>query len=499
MAAVTTGEPLGADPRDPLGLRDDAPLLDAWLSFGETLRAGGATPFTIPGHKQRTDLVGDVVVGDVPLFGGLDTVKQTGGLLAEAQRRAAVLWGVDWCRFSVGGSTHGNQALALALGAPGREVVVSRTLHRSLLLGIVLAGLRPVWVRPLTDARTGLPTAVPAGAVEAALAAHPDACAVVLGDPSYVGTVGDVAAQADVAHAAGVPLVVDAAWAAHFGFSPATPPHALAAGADAMVTSAHKTLPSWSQAAIVLARTARSGGRLDPGRLDRGFDAGSTTSPAGAVLASTDAARALLARHGADLVGGLCGLVREARDRLAAVPGLAVLDDRPGDGIRVDPAKLVILLAGTGAHGHAVEGDLRAAGIALEMADRDVLVPMVTVADDAASVARLLDAVEESVERHRGPARPVAPSPAWTVEPATVTDPRTAFFAPHETVPADLAVGRVCAELVAPYPPGVPVLAPGEKVTASALAALRAVRDDGGRIADAADPTLATLQVLAGR
>ncbi len=488
------------DSRDPLGLRADAPLLDGWLRFDDAVRAGAVTPFTIPGHKQRTHLVGDVVRGDVPLFAGVDTMKQTGGLLAEAERRAAALWGVDWCRISVGGATHGNQAVALALGRPGQEVVVSRTLHRSLLLGMVLAGLRPVWVRPAMDAATGLPAAVPVDAVRAALAAHPGACAVVLGDPSYVGTVGDVAGHAAVAHAAGVPLVVDAAWAAHFGFSPATPRHALADGADAVVTSAHKTLPAWSQAAFVLARTTRAGGLLDPDRLERGFEATHTTSPAGAVLASADASRALLERHGPDLVERLVALVRGARDRLAAVPGLAVLDDRPDDHpdgpLRVDPAKLVVLLAGTGAHGHAVEADLLATGMTLEMADRDVLVPMVTLSDDATTVGRLVDALVAAVGRHRGAPRTVTPSPAWTVEPATATDPRTAFFARHETVPADAAVGRVSAELVAPYPPGVPVLAPGETVTAPALEALRATLADGGRIAYAADPTLATLQVV---
>ncbi|HET8927955.1 MAG TPA: ornithine decarboxylase, partial [Microbacterium sp.] len=164
--------------------------------------------------------------------------------------------------------------------------------------------------------------------------------------------------------------------------------------------------------------------------------------------------------------------------------------------LAVDPAKLVVLLAGTGAHGHAVERDLLAAGIPLEMADRDVLVPMVTVADDADSVTRLVDGIAAAVERHRGEPRRVEPSPAWTVEAETAVDPRTAFFAAHETVGADVAIGRVCAELIAPYPPGVPVLAPGEVVTAEALAALRAVRADGGRIAYAADPTLQTLQVL---
>ena len=128
------------DPRDPRGLRADAPLLDAWLRFTAQARAGELTPMSVPGHKQRQDLAGAVVAADVPLYGGLDTIKHADVLLAEAERRAARLWGADWCRFSVAGSTHGNQALALAVGSPGQEVVVTRCLHRSLLLGLVLAG-----------------------------------------------------------------------------------------------------------------------------------------------------------------------------------------------------------------------------------------------------------------------------------------------------------------------------------------------------------------------
>jgi lysine decarboxylase len=489
------------DPRDPLGLAADAPLLDGWLRFSAAVGAGTMTPFTIPGHKQRTHLVGDVVRGDVPLYAGLDTMKQDGGLLTLAEQRAAAAWGVDWCRLSVGGATHANQAAVLALGRPGQDVVITRTLHRSLLLGIVMAGLRPVWVRPEIDPVTGLPGAVPVSAVEAALAAHPGACGVVLGDPSYAGTRSDVAALAAAAHAAGVPLVVDAAWAAHFGFSPAVPPHALALGADALITSAHKTLPAWSQGALLLARTRQSGGLLDPGRLERGFDATHTTSPAGAILASTDAARALLQHHGAGLIGRLVELVRGARERLAAVPGLAVMDGRPAGHpagpLPVDPAKLVVLLAGTGAHGHAVEAELLAAGMPLEMADRDVLVPMVTLSDDESSVTRLVDTLAAAIGKHRGEPRAIATAAAWTVEPVTATDPRSAFFARHETVTAADAVGRVSVELIAPYPPGVPVLAPGEVISAAALSALQAALADGGRIAYAADPTLATVQVLA--
>ena len=481
---TNTGAP---DPRDPRGLRTDAPLLDAWLNFTGQVEAGLLTPMCVPGHKQRQDLVGSVVAGDAPLYGALAPIKRADALRIDAEGRAARLWGADWCRFSVAGSTHGNQALALAVGKPGDYAVITRTLHRSLLLGLVLAGLRPVWVRPEVDPASGLPGPVAVETVRAALAAHPGACGVFLGDPSYVGTIGDLAGHAAVAHEAGVPLVVDAAWAAHMGFHPDLPQHALAAGADAMVTSAHKALPAYSQGALVFARTER----FDLARLDRAFEATHTTSPTGSIMASIDAARALLERDGKELCARLLSCVAAARQRLREVPGLDVLDG-PG----VEPTKLVVLLAGTGAHGNAVEQDLIAAGMPVEMADRDTIIPIPTLADDADTVAAFIETLIVSVERHRSAPRVPVAAAAWTVVPETVLAPRDAFFAPNETVSAAAAVGRVSAELIAPYPPGVPVLAPGELITADALDALREVRADGGRIAYAADPTLATFQVI---
>jgi lysine decarboxylase len=310
---------------------------------------------------------------------------------------------------------------------------------------------------------------------------------VFLGDPSYVGTTGDLAGHAAAAHEAGVPLLVDAAWAAHLGFHPGLPPHAIAAGADAMVTSAHKALPAYSQGALVLART----GRLDPARLNRAFEATHTTSPTGSIMASIDAARALLARDGEALCGRLLRSVAAARARLREVPGLGVLEG-PG----VEPTKLIVLLAGTGANGYAVEADLVAQGLPMEMADRDVLGPIPTIADDEARVEAFTSALIDTIERHRGAPRQVEPAAAWTVAPQTILPPREAFFAPNETVPAAAAIGRVSAELVAPYPPGVPVLAPGELITSAAVAALLEVAADGGRIAYAADPSLATFQVI---
>ncbi len=477
------------NPEDPLGLRDDAPLLDGWLAY----RASSPVPFGTPGHKQRLDLVGAVVRDDIPLYGGVDTIRQQAGAIAEADRRLARAWGADWGRISVGGSTHGNQTLMLALCRPGDTVVVTRTLHRSLLLGMVLAGVTPVWVRPDVDPTTGLPTHVPVDRVQAALAAHPEAKAVFLVEPTYVGTVSDVAAHAAVAHAQGVPLVVDQAWGAYFGFHPDLPRHALQAGADALVTSAHKTLPAYTQAALVLARNER----IDPHRLDRAFDATATTSPSGTIAASADAARALLERDGERLLGHLIRIVDHARDRLREVPGLVLLDDVVDRSVILDRVKLAINVSATGATGLAVEEDLIKAGMPVELADRDTVVPIISINDDQSSVDAFIDGVIASIERQRSQSRPVLPSISWTVEPDVVLSPRDAYFAAHETVPATDAVGLVSAELVAPYPPGIPVLAPGERITSAAVEGLRDAMGDGTQIRYAADPTLATFQVVA--
>lgn len=474
------------DPRDPLGLAAKAPLLRAYLAALDR-RVAGEHAFTTPGHKGSTRLTGVVVSGDFPTSGGLDTVKFKYGWLAQAEQQAGSLFGADFARFSAGGSTHGNQTFALAVAKPGDEVVVSRTLHRSLLLGLVLAGLTPVWVRPEVDPVTGLPTGVAPERVARALEQHPKVRAVFLVEPTYVGTFSDLREHARLAHGAGAPLIVDAAWAAHFGFHRDLPPHALGAGADAMVTSAHKALPAYTQAALVLARTER----IDPSRLARAFEATHTTSPAGAILASIDAARALMEHHGEELIGEMLETVSKARERLGAVKGLQVLH-----GAGVDPVKLAVALAGTGAHGVEVEADLIEAGVPVEMADRDTVVGLVTVADEPEDVERFTRELISSVERHRGPPRTLAGAAAWVVEPQMVVPPREAFFGDTETVPVARAAGRVSAELVAPYPPGVPVLAPGELVTQEALAALAEAKADGVRIAYAADAELATLEVL---
>lgn len=479
-------------------LLDEAPLFSAWARYVD----GVVSPFTIPGHQRRAGAVSPLLArmldGDVPLFGGLDSVNLDAGVLTEAERRAAAQWGVDWCRYSTGGSTQANQAALLACVAPGQTVLVSRSAHRSTLLGIVLTGARPVWLPVDLDAETGLPTGVSAATVAAALAAHPDAAAVVLVDPSYAGVASaELPTIVEDAHRVGVPVLVDQAWGAHFGFHPAYPPHALALGADVMVTSAHKALPAFSQAAVLLARTDR----LSRDRLERGFEATNTTSPAGAVLASTDAARALLVQpEGRDLLGRAAELVDAARSRLRAagyrVPGP---EDFPAR--TFDPAKLVVLRGRPQHDLQAVADHLARRGMPVEMADRDTLVPMVGLVDPGPALQALVDHVLAAQPAPEGARSPVGGlTSAWTSgamePPEQAMTPREAFFAAHEQVTAEHAVGRVCAEVVAPYPPGVPVLVPGEVISSRTLELLQEAAARGTRIAYAADPGLRSLAVV---
>lgn len=461
----------------------DTPLADAAAAF----LAAEVTPFTTPGHKRAPHLVDDFLRLDLPLSSGADDLHMRADVLGQAERLAADLWGADLCRFCGNGSTEGNQALALALGRPGDRAVVSRSTHKSVLAGLVLSGLEPVWVRPDVDPATGLPLALPPERVAVALAEAPDACGVFLVEPSFVGVLSDVGALAELAHAAGLPLVVDQAWGAHFGFHPELPSHTLAVGADAFVASSHKTLPAFTQSAFLVAR----GGFLDLERLDESFEILHTTSVSAAILASLDRARMILATRGRELLGETLRLAAYVRGRLAEAEGLVVVDSD-------DPTKLALALPGTGADGLEVEADLFAQGIRFELANRDLLVPLLTMGDTEAGVERLCDALIASLERRRGEPRPPgAASAVWDITPETAMTPREAFFSPRETVRADEAGGRVAAEMVVPYPPGIPAIAPGEVVSRTLVDALREAAAGGTRLSYCADPTLASLQVVA--
>lgn len=470
----------------------DTPLYDAYARF----LAKPGTPFTVPGHKRNPELSDALLALDLPLYGAVEDNSGSTGRLARAERLAGELWGADWAGFSVQGSSHGNMAIALTVGSPGDKVIVARTLHKSLFFGLVLAGLIPIWIRPDIDAQTGLTAGIPVSRIEEALRAHPEAKAVMLVEPSYVGGVSDVAGIAKVVHAHGIPLTVDAAWGAHLGFHPALPPHALQAGADVLVTSVHKHITGFTQSSMVLAQSQR----IDLERLEHAFEGLHTTSPSGGIMASIDRARALLEERGEELLDQAIRLAEEARVRFRAVPGLGVVGheiaDRSPALLMHDPTKIVLTLVGTGADGQVVCKLLEERGVTLEFADRDTFCPVITLADTAATVTNMVDEIIRAVEEHRGPARPIVPLTAWTVDPETAMSPRDAFFAAHERVPAADAVGRIAAETAVPYPPGIPALAPGERINGDVLAALQAEAASGTRIAYCGDSQLRTILVV---
>ncbi len=472
--------------------KSETPLYDAYQRF----MANVGTPFTVPGHKRNPELVDALLAQDAPHYCGVEDRRTSTKRLQAGEDLAAQLWGADWCGFSVQGSTHGNEAIMLTVGKPGDKVIVSRTLHKSLFFGLVLAGLQPVWVRPELDAETGLTAGISVNGISDALRAHPDTKAVMLVEPSYVGGVSDISAIADLAHNHGIPLAIDAAWGAHLGFHPELPPHALQAGADVLVTSIHKHLTGFTQSSMVLAQSKF----INLERLESAFEGLHTTSPSGAIFASIDKARGLLQDRGEELLGNAIGLAQAARQRFRQVPGLGVVGadiaERSPALLMHDPTKIVLTLFGTGADGHIVADVLESRGLHLEFADRDTFCPVITLADTEQTIERMVSEITRAIEEHRGTPRPMVPITAWTVNPETVMSPRDAFFSDHERVAAAEAVGRISAETVAPYPPGVPALAPGERIKAEVLTALQAEAASGTRMAYCGDPLLKTILVI---
>ena len=471
-------------------LRKSAPLLDAYLSYFESER----TAFTIPGHKQKAhrldEGLGAVVDSDTPLYGGLDEIKLTQGTLKKAEALAASLWGSDYARFSTGGSTHANQAIILALGKPGDKIAITRTAHRSVLSALVLTGLEPIWLTPEIDAATGIPTGIPVSELERVLDQKP--IALLLTEPGYLGTISELPALIKKAHENSIPVIVDAAWGGHFGFSAHLPKHVLQLGADALITSVHKALPGYSASALLLAQ----GKLLNLDRIEQSFETTHTTSPAGAPLASIDGCRALLESRGEELTRDLISLVESFKSSVQANFDASIFlntsDFLPQ---RFDPVKIVLRANILGLSGVDVERVLEKANIRVEMADQDTIVFLATLADTADDFKVLENALVPILKSLQGPTRQTQTSLSWSVVPTVAMSIRDAYFADTEFVSANDAIGRISADLIAPYPPGVAVVAPGEVLTEQIVNGLATTQKAGVRIAYASDASLATYRV----
>lgn len=476
----------------------ETPFADAIATYLRDI----PTPMTTPGHKRNPALFGDVslLLSDVPHHGGADTLRSDYQVLEQAEALAAAAWGADMCRFTHNGSTHPNQALCLAATRPGEPVLVHRTCHKSVYSGLILAGARPVWLSPDVSDELGIPLGTPVERVRAALDAEPEIRTAILTEPSYVGVLSDVPAIAAACHERGVALICDHAWAAHFGFASTAPKNALALGADAIALSIHKTLMSLTPGALLLARDT---GRIDLERLGATFDMLLTTSPSAMIYGTIDQARARMQADGERLIGAAIELYARARAGVETIEGLRVIGDEEVLGhpsvLARDPLKLVIDLAGAHADGFAVDRALRARGVQVEGVDRRMIIPHITVGDDAGRVDAFIPILRAAVDEHRGtvPERPPVGT-SWRTHPELAMTPRDAAFAATERVSADAAVGRVAAEFAVPYPPGIPALAPGEVIGAELWERLREEAALGARISYASDPSLGSFKVVAG-
>jgi arginine/lysine/ornithine decarboxylase len=477
-----------------------APLLEGILAY----QRQGIVPFSTPGHKlgigadaELLETFGERAFrSDIPLGGGVGDTHFGGDALRQAEALAADAWGADRSFFLLNGSSAGNHAFLLATLRPGEKVIVSRDLHKSLLVALILTGAVPVYLAPRLHPDLNVGLGVTAAEVTAALDEHPDAKLVVLVSPSYCGVASDLRSITEVAHTRGIPVYVDEAWGPHFHFHPALPESAMASGVDGAVASTHKVLGSLTQAAILNVRE----GLVNPGRVRTTVGMAQTTSPSVLVLASIDTTRRQMALDGERLLDRAIALATDARRRLQALPGIGVLDAGQLGVAAFDLTKLVIDVDGLGITGYEAESELRHRfGVGPEMSDLVGVVCLVTVGDTEASIDRLVNAFGTlSREHFRGVDRRAdLRSSGLVVAPSEqAMTPRDAFFAASRAVPLEEADGEVAAELVIPYPPGIPVLAPGEIITADKVAYLREGAAHGMYLSGPADPALRTIRVV---
>ncbi len=482
--------------------QDSTPYVDALLAYAE-LDPGR---FQVPGHKGGAgadpalrELVGEVGLrNDIPsVTEGVDIGPEPTPF-QQAQLLAAEAWGARRTWFLVNGASQGNHATCMALAHGGNRVVVQRNVHSSVIDGLVLSGMRPTFVAPELDPELGIAHGLTPESLAAGLEETPDAIAAMVVSPTYFGACADVAALAAVAHEHGVPLVVDEAWGAHLHFHPELPADALAGGADLVTSSTHKIVGSLTQAAML---HLGEGGRIDPAVVDRCVSLVETTSPSGLLTGSLDAARRQAAVHGVELLGETLAAVAATRAAIGRVPGLAVLDEsmvgRPGVA-GWDPLRLSIDVRGTGSTGYRLaKTAFYTSGLDLELYSENVVVAIFGVGEPAAAaggrlVAGLRKAVGEIEAEPGAPDEKLMPPPPWG---ELVMTPREAFLGPQEVIPFEAAAGRVAAEGLAAYPPGIPNVLPGERLTSETLDYIRESVAHGGYVRGGSDRELRTLRV----
>jgi arginine/lysine/ornithine decarboxylase len=482
-----------------------APFFDGLLAY----RSAGIVPYSTPGHKQgrgapaeMTEAFGlDALRLDIPNGGGVDDTHRTWGMQRKAERLAADAWQADDAIFLVNGSSTGNIAFMLARCRPGDKVLVARNLHTSLLSGLILSGARPIYLYPAVHPTFNLTLDINPVAVRSALDQHPDTRAVALISPSYTGVSSNLPEISRICRERSVPLFVDEAWGPHFPFHDALPPAAVQAGASVGVTSIHKLLAGLTQSSLLTI----GGPLVTREDLVPAISLIETTSPSAMIAASIDAARRQMALSGRELLDRTIDLALSARTRLHEIRGVrvigeSVISDRSGAGF--DPTRIMVDVQGLGVTGFQAEAYLRSeARIGVEMSDLTGFIAHITIGDNRETVEHLVRGIEALANR-ASPGTPsvidetLRSSGSAIFSAVPELTPREAALGRARAIPLSEATGEIAAEIITPYPPGIPVVAPGDRFTSESIEYLSAARNAGMYISGPHDPSLSTVQIV---
>ncbi len=445
------------------------PLFDALVAHA----AKNPLQFHIPGHKKGTGMdpefrnfIGDNALSiDLINIAPLDDLHQPSGAIHEAQRLAAEAFGAEHTFFSVQGTSSAIQTMIMAVCSPGDKIIVPRNVHKSVMSAIIFAGARPVFLSPAMDEQLGIAHGVTTRSVRKALEIHPDAKAVFVINPTYFGISANLKEIVELAHSFNVPVLVDEAHGVHIQFHDELPLSAMQAGADMAATSVHKLGGSLTQSSILNVR----GNRISPKRVQAFLSMLTTTSTSYLLLASLDTARRNLSLNGRAMASRAITLARDARDALNRIPDVYCFgEDIIGTEATYDfdPTKLTIHVRKLGITGYEAERRLREQfNIEVEMSDMYNILCIVTPGDTEETTGTLVNAIRALSEEKPGKEEirnVMVKNPAI---PTLALPPRDAFYAHTESVPLAEADGRIIAEFIMVYPPGIPILLPGEVIS----------------------------------
>ena len=469
------------------------------LSKLEQLAQAADTPFYCPGHKRGQGTSSallkvfghSVFQADLPELPELDNLFAPTGVIAQAQALAAEAFGAEKTCFLVNGSTCGIMAAILATCNTGDKIILPRNVHQSAIAGLILSGAIPIFLNPEYDPQWDLSYSFTPEALIKALSDHPDTKAVLSIYPTYQGVCGDIEQIAAITHHHDIPLLVDEAHGAHFKFHPELPISALEAGADLTVQSTHKVLSAMTQASMLHLR----GDRVEPDRIKQALQLVQSTSPSNILLASLDAARQQMATQGNVLLSQTLQLAATAREAIAQIPNLSVLSfSSPTPGFQAfDQTRLTVKLDQLGWTGFDADNMLRQQWqVTAELPSLRHLTFIISLGNRERDINRLVEAL-----RHLPPQAPLSSLTNLPVLPSSIClSPREVFFAPRESVAIADSPGRTCAETICPYPPGIPVLMPGEVITESSVDYLKQISKLGAEITGFSDSSRKTIKVV---